>query len=186
MDDIEPNKRNLRIAYVVYRALQSIPVLLALLVGLVVIAATTPYDFVGLTDTQYASGYSKAGWRTLSVGDSTSEVLKRIGEPHSRLKNWQSVRWTWELTGVEVVFDDSMVISVSDPKGVLAGRIEQGMSHARVLEILGVSSKQEDVSNSEIWSYSRSPKSTHYWRVFLEVDATTQTVVRKTEEFYFD
>jgi len=176
-----------RIARLLYRTLLVISTVFILLVGLVFVAFTTPYDLIGLTDTEYTPGYSRARFREISAGDPASKVLRLLGEPFERYRDWNERRWIWQNTGVEVVFDNTKVISVHDPRINPGKTIEIGMPHSQVWDTLGTANRNEGVAwDREFWSYSRSPGSTNYWLVSVEVEAGTQTVVRRNERFYFD
>lgn len=187
MDVLKRKRRNLLISRVVYRALQSIPVLLFVFVGLVILAMKTPYDFVGLTDTKYAEGFSRTQFQHIGTGDSQKKVLDLLGEPFARYKHWTTRRWIWPDTGVVVTFDDRHVIAVDDPRANPARKVDVGMTHSEVWDILGLTDKNEGVTwDVESWSYSTSPGNTNYWQVGVNIGAETGKVVDTYDEFYFD
>lgn len=154
--------------------------------ALIGVAMLTPYDFVGLTDTEFAPGYSWIALHKTSVGDSSADVLGRLGEPLGRFSVGRPNIYTWEDPGVEVVFDDWEVVSVHDPNGILKTRIKPGMGRDKVFAILGDPTSEKSVPDMEAWTYSRSPGSTHYWQANVIFDRRTGRVVRKHQGFYFD
>lgn len=153
---------------------------------LVGVAMLTPYDFVGLTDTEFAPGYSWLAFHSVSVGDSSADVVRRLGEPLGRFSINRPNTYTWEESEIQVVFNDWHVEEVHSPRRSLKNQIKPGMGRDEVFAILGEPTREESVPDREAWAYSRSPGYTHYWQAYIVIDRQTGRVLRKRQSFYFD
>jgi len=66
--------------------------------------------------------------------------------------------------------------------------VELGDSASKVQELCGAPIRKSEITGTpyEIWRYSISPSSTHYWSVYIKLDIEADAVVEKSSSFYFD
>ena len=161
--------------------------LIVVFVGVFLLSIVTPTDLLGLTDTQYTQGFDRKQFRKIDEGDPASEVLKRLGEPYTRRKDWNIQQRFWAKHEVTIDFRDDVVTSVSDAKSSPTPGLTKGMTLREVEDMLGYSSRVEHVDYEyEYWSYSRSPSFSSYWQVYLKIDVKSDSVEEIRDSFYWD
>ena len=145
------------------------------------------------TETEYAPGYSKEGFRTIEVGDNFSKVIDVLGEPLEEIPGKPRRLFFW--------YDEQRVNFVWDDSGNLLNRerllskfdrkvLEKISTHDDMVAELGPyagSSIEGELGDEEKKRliYGRYNGEDISWMVReVEIDTTTGMVVRKIAYWY--
>ena len=151
-----------------------------------VIASDSParnavVGFVVREDTAYSAGFSEAGFRTLEVGESESDVRRRLGIPFREL--WFYVRGNADAAAAasmpagcaRVHFEQGMVVTAAEADACARRGVAAGLRAADVERAIGRPLQS-------CWQYTWSPGNRrHRLRVVCFTKGSVQTIVRRWE-----
>lgn len=170
-----------------------IQVLLVVVVILILGVAALVGTFLLSTDTYHSPNFTWKGFREVEPGAPIEKVRRLVGEP---------LRKTTLLAEERLYENPPRKLVVGYHDGASQRYYDQIYSMApstglrfedldsrklrMILTDLGTPKSVREIVYEEMWWYTISPNSTHYWLAAVSVDPDAKIVRSKYSHFYFD